>query len=315
MTATSARVRRSKVFSILGIVLGIWCVVSFVATKLIYDRIFVRYDSPSVAVPAALTETVDARTTVTYHVQGHTLTGYLYRPDGQAREALIVVAPGFHACADDYLWQIAELLDKGWAVFAFDSTGHGHSKGESCVGFSQELVDLEATLSFLRDRSGFGFEKLVLFGHSRGAYAACCAAAQDNVAAVISVSGIHSAMEGIMSPAVEAVGPIAYGNYPFLWAYQTVLFGGDIANREAASVLSACDVPTLLVHGYADDRVPLDSYSIVSHMEEIDNPYVQVMLCDREGQDGHTNLLFDADGTANDALMERIHCFLEENVR
>ena len=315
MTTTSARARRSKVFSILGIVLGVWCVVSFVATKLIYDRIFVRYDPPATATPSALTALVETRTTVSYHVQEHTLTGYLYRPDGQAREALVVLAPGFHACADDYLWQIAELLDKGWAVFAFDSTGHCHSKGDSCVGFPQELVDLEATLSFLRDRAAFGFEKLVLFGHSRGAYAACCAADSDRVVAVIAVSGINSAMEGVMSPAIEAVGPLAYGNYPFLWAYQTALFGGDVANREASSVLSACDVPTMLVHGSADDRVPPDVGSIVSHIGEIDNPHVQVMLCDRAGQDGHTNLLFDTDGTANDALMERIHRFLEENVR
>ncbi len=314
MTTTSTRKRRTRVWGIIGIVLMAWCLVSMVATKLIYDRIFVRYEAPDVVVPSSLTATVETRTTVVYHVQDHTLTGHLYRPAGEAHEALIVLAPGFHACADEYLWQIAELLDNGWAVFAFDPTGHCHSKGDSGVGFPQELVDLKATLSFIREQSAFGFDKLVLLGHSRGGYAACCAADEEGVVAVISVSGINSAMEGIMGSSVNAIGPIAYGHYPFLWAYQTWLFGNDVANRNAAEVLSSCDVPTLLIHGQQDEQVPLAKYSIVSHMDEIDNPHVQLMLCDREGQDGHISLLFDPDGTANDLLMKEIYRFLEENV-
>lgn len=311
MTTTTARKRKGKVWLVIGVALVVWCVVSMIATKLIYDGIFGCYEATETAIPDKLTAMVDGRTTVVYRAGDRHLTGHLYRPTKEAREALIVLAPGFHACADDYVWQIAELVDYGWTVFAFDPTGAG---GESSVGFPQELVDLEATLRFIRKESGFGFEKLVLLGHSRGGYAVSCAAGEENVVAVISVSGINSAMEGIMGSSVNAIGPIAYGNYPFLWAYQTMLFGGDVANRDAAKELSESDVPTMLVHGQADDQVSLEKYSIVSHMEEIDNPSVQVVLCDEAGQDGHTNLLFDADGTANDTLMAQIHRFLEENV-
>ncbi len=315
MTTTKTRMTRmGKVWLIIGVALMVWCAVSLIATKLIYDGIFVRYEDHTVAVPDALTQMVDERTTVVYPAGDHKLTGYVYRPQQEEKDALIVLAPGFHACADDYYWQISELLDYGWAVFAFDPTGSCHSEGDSCVGFPQELVDLKATLAFIREESHLEYEKLVLLGHSRGGYAACCAADEDGVAAVISVSGINSAMEGIMGSTVNAIGPIAYGNYPFLWLYQTMLFGGEVANADASQVLSDSDVPTLLVHGQADEQVPLDKYSVVSHVDEIDNPSVKLMLCADAGKNGHTNLLFDEDGTANDALMAQIHRFLEENI-
>ena len=39
-----------------------------------------------------------------------------------------------------------------------------------------------------------------------------------------------------------------------------------------------------------------------------------LFICDDPHQDGHTNLLYDLDGTANDELMEQVHAFLTESV-
>ena len=289
---------------------SVFCIVSMIATKLVYDGIFVRYDPAPASPPAALSAVVAARETVSFLSDENRLNGYLYRAAGEnALDALIVLAPGYHACADEYLQQIDALLRYGWSVFAFDPTGSCHSEGGSSVGFPQELCDLKAALAFLEENERFGFSQLVLLGHSRGGYAACCAAGETDVAAVVTVSGINSAMEGVMSASVEAIGPVAYGNYPFLWAYQTLLFGGEIANADAAQVLSETAVPVLIVHGQQDTTVPTDKYSILSHRDEIDSGAVEVYICEDAGQDGHTNLLFDADGTANDALMEKIHTF------
>ena len=287
-----------------------FCVVSMVATKLVYDGIFVRYDPAPASPSAELSAVIAARETVSFLSGENRLSGYLYRATGEnAADALIVLAPGYHACADEYLWQIESLLDYGWSVFAFDPTGSCHSEGDSLVGFPQELCDLKAALAFLDENDRFGLSKLVLLGHSRGGYAVCCAAGETDVAAVVTVSGINSAMEGIMSASVEAIGPVAYGNYPFLWAYQTLLFGGDIVSANAAQILSDTAVPVLIVHGQQDTTVPTDKYSILSHRDEIHSGAVEVYMCEDAGQDGHTNLLFDADGTANDALMQKIHTF------
>lgn len=306
---TKTHTRLKRVSMVIALSLLAFCMVSMVATKLVYDRIFARYDPDTAVPPTALSATVGARETVSFMSADNRLAGYIYRAEEKSLDALIVLAPGYHACADEYLWQIRALMDYGWSVFAFDPTGSCHSEGASLVGFPQELCDLQAALTFIEDNDRFGYTDIVLLGHSRGGYAACCAAGMTDVAAVVTVSGINSAMEGVMSSSVEAIGPVAYGNYPFLWLYQTMLFGGEVANADAAQVLSEAAVPVLIVHGKQDATVPTDKYSILSHCDEIVSDAVEVYICDDAGQDGHTNLLFDADGTANEELMEKIHTF------
>jgi alpha-beta hydrolase superfamily lysophospholipase len=275
------------------------------ATKLIYDRIFVRYDTPA-QIPQALSKMVQSRQECQFSSGANQLTGYYY-PTDETAHGLIVLVPGFHAGGDDYLQQICHLLSYGWSVFTFDTTGTGRSQGKSQVGFSQVIPDLEAALKYVENRSRFGYNELILMGHSRGAYAACCVLPQaQNVTAVVSISGVNSAMEAVMQMSKNAIGPVSYGNYGFLWLYQANLFGKETLNLQADDILSAEDVPVLVIHGTEDTQVPTDTCSIFSYKESIDSGNVEYLLC--EG--GHTALLYDADGTANDALMESIHNFL-----
>ena len=299
-----------KVWKPILITILVFVTVSFAATKLVYDSLFGRYD-PEQAV--SIDDTLLSRREEVSFLSGDTkLRGYFY--GSEAKDVLIVVAPGFHAGGDDYLEQIRYFLDCGWGVFAFDTTGSCESGGDSSVGFSQEVHDLEAALSYLEENHRFDYENLVLFGHSRGGYAVCCALNSDfEIDAVISVGGINSAMEGIMEPVAEAVGPLAYVNYPFLWAYQAMLFGTETVNLDVAEILSQTDVPTLIIHGKNDETVSYDAYSIISYREEIQSGCVEFFTSDTPGSDGHTDILFDSDGTANDALMAEIEAFVLRN--
>ena len=126
--------------------------------------------------------------------------------------------------------------------------------------------------------------------------------------------GINSAMDGIIGKAKEYAGPVVYGNYGFLWLYQVMLFGSDIADRNAVDAINESGVPVLVVHGTADTTVTMDQYSIISHAEELNDGQVRYFVCDEPQQDGHTNLLFDTDGTANDELMEQVHAFYMAHV-
>ena len=286
-----------------------FCVVSMAATKIIYDSIFARYDETA-TVPESLGEMVERRQICRFASGENQLTGYYYAPEKDAL-GLIVLVPGFSAGGDDYLWQISELRDYGWAVFTFDPTGTVRSEGKNQVGFSQTIGDLEAALKYVENCDRFGYNDLVLMGHSRGAYAACCLLEQEHhVAAVVSVSGVNSAMEAIMEMSTDAVGVISYGNYGFLWLYQAMLFGTDTLQKEAAKAIDVGDVPVLVVHGTQDDQIPVDSSSIISYKEQITSDQVEYLLCDA----GHTDLLFDADGTANDALIGDIHRFLLRSI-
>lgn len=294
-----------KVWRIIIITLIIYICFSFAITKIVYDACFTRYDGEQDISPD-LEEMVASRQSITFSSDSNTLCGYLYG-EGTS-EGIVVIAGGYNSIADDYLWQIKSFLDYGWAVFAYDGTGCGDSEGKSCVGFSQQVLDLEAALQYVN--ANCQYKELYIFGHSRGGYAACTVDADKyNVDAVVSVSGINSAMEAIMEPAAQRVGALAYGNYHFLWLYQSMLFGADVVNLSAEEELDKSGVPALIVQGINDEVAPCDSSSIYSHKEEITSENVEYYVCDIPGQDGHTNLMYDNDGTANDVLMNIINQF------
>ena len=289
----------------------IFCITSMAVTGAVYDMIFARYDK-SVQVPEALADMVGARTQLSFFSGENKLAGYYYESQQPAQaNGLVVFVPGFHAGGDDYLWQIQSLLSYGWGVFTFDATGTFGSEGKNQVGFSQIVRDLESALKYIENNDNFGYNDVVLIGHSRGAYAACCVVKQQNVSAVVAISGINSAMDAVMQPAEEAVGLLSYGNYGFLWLYQAVRFGPELLNREASEEIAKTQTPVLVIHGSKDTSVPADENAIIAYRQQPDSAQVEYLLCDA----GHTDILYDADGTANDALMSSIHAFLIRSLK
>ncbi len=310
----SIKKHKKVLISIIAILLIL--VISFVFTVIIYNTSFSRYDCTISETATELKGIINNRQTYNYKCKKNTLTGFLYNSYTENNNTLIVLAPGYNACSDDYLWQIKELLDYGWSVFSFDTTGCCKSEGNSAIGFSQEIIDLYATLDFIKSNNNFGFKNIVLLGHSRGGYAACCALSSSyDISAVISISGINSAMEGIMGSSTKYVGKLAYANYGFLWLYQTILFGKDIVNLKADEILNETDKPVLVIHGTNDIQVPVDKYSIISHKENINNQNVEYYLCSSPNGSGHTSLLFEENGTADNNVIEKINNFINNKVK
>ena len=277
------------------------------ATAIVYDCIFARYDTAA-NIPGELQPIVQTRQECTFYSGENQLAGYYYSAaDPDQAYGLILLVPGFHAGGDDYLWQIRWFTEHNWGVFTFDTTGTLQSQGKRQVGFSQVIPDLEAALKYVENCDRFGYNNLVLMGHSRGGYAACCALQQDwDIAAVVSISGVNSPMEAVMERSRDTVGIVSYGGYGFLWLYQAMLFGADTLQTEAAAVISQQDTPVLVIHGKQDDQIPADSGAIIGYREQIDAPNVEYLMV----AGGHTDLLFDTDGTENTALMEQIQEFL-----
>lgn len=312
MMASVRKYFRKRVVTVIVASVLAFCVISLGITKVIYDAIFLREDGSVPPAPAALEELVSGRESWRYDCQEHHLTGHLYRPQA-GYDTLVVLVPGFHAGADSYLWQIQALNQRGWPVFAFDPTGSGASDGESSVGFSQIIPDLQATINHIEKNNRFGYNEIVLLGHSRGGYGACCVLEGGaDVSAVISVSGVNSAMEGVVGMASQYIGALAWGNYGFLWLYQSILFDPQTVSLRADQVLARQQVDALIIHGAQDTQVPPDRFSIASHRQELSSRQVEVVLWQETDSAGHTDLLYDPDGTANEELMECIHSFLLE---
>ncbi len=302
-----------KVLRVIIVLLLIVIIFSFFLTKFIYDATFPRQGGGDLQIAQPLTEMVSSRQSVDFLSGKNRLRGYYY--EAPQAQALVVVVPGYAADDDEFLWHIHSFLEQGWSVFSFDATGHYDSEGDSSVGFSQQLLDLDAALDYIESQERFGCEALMLFGHSRGGYAVCGVLEEHpEVTAVVSISGINRAMDAILEPAARYVGPLVYGNYPMLWFYQAILFGTDVLNVEATHAINHADVPVLIVHGSTDDTVSVDKTAILAHRDEIVSDKVEYYLCDQPGQSGHTDLLFDQDGTENDALMKKIHDFYQRSI-
>lgn len=306
---------KKVLISIIAVLLVL--IISFISTVLLYNNIFSRYDCQTVNSVSNPENIIDTRQVFNYKCNKNTLTGFLYTSNIlDKKDTLIVLAPGFNACSDNYLWQIKELLDYGWSVFSFDTTGCCKSEGDSAVGFSQEILDLNATLDFIEANDRFNFNNIALMGHSRGGYAVCCALESNyDISAVISISGINSAMEGIIGASTKYVGNFAYANYGFLWLYQSMLFGQDIVNLRADKILNTTSTPALIIHGSEDSTVPMDRFSIISHREDIENNNVEYYVCSLPQNSGHTDLLFDKDNTADDLVIKKINDFLNEKIK
>lgn len=305
--------KRKKVLIAIIIAVLLLGLFSFAVTGAVYDRVFARYDCPA-TVHTDAAACLPAREEHRYPSGDNTLAGALFDAGEGRRDTLVLFVPGHNACVDSYAHQIAELTACGWSVFGFDPTGCCRSGGDSAVGFPQAVDDLDATLDYLESRELFGYRRVALVGHSRGGYAACCMLATDHkVSAVVSVSGVNSAMEGVIGGAHRYVGDLAYGNYGMLWLYQVMLFGRETVNLRADRLLATTATPTLLIHGEGDEQVPLDRYSILSHRDEITSERVEYYLRRAPANAGHTDLLFAADGTADDDVIRKIDEFLLEN--
>ena len=63
-------------------------IVSFTATKVIYDRVFTRYDCVTAEYPSVLKDTVASREKMTYPSGENSLSGYLYKSTAQSSQTI-----------------------------------------------------------------------------------------------------------------------------------------------------------------------------------------------------------------------------------
>jgi len=138
-----------------------------------------------------------------------------------------------------------DLADRGWATWNIEYRRVGTGGGVPAT-----LEDVRAAIHALRSLDApLDPTRLLLIGHSAGGQLALCAARMPSVAVVVSLAGVCD----LESAAVERIGENA-----------TVEFLGGMPS-ERPDAYAAADplrvlptgVEVLLVHGDADDRVPV----------------------------------------------------------
>lgn len=263
---------------------------SFIMIDDTFRAMFARADRPAFTYYQTYEDVADdyKRTEVEFLSEEHLLKGYLYGP--KKAEQLVVISHGMGGGADSYLQEILYFVDRGYKVFAFDNTGSYDSEGDGIGGLSQSLIDLDAALNYIESDETLKKMPILLYGHSWGGYAVTAVLNyHHNIVAAVSVAGYNSPMEMMMDWCKEEMGLFAYIEYPYLWIYQKVLFGGA-SNLSAVDGINGSGIPVMLIHGTEDQTVAYDGPGIISHKEKITNPNVVYFSRSEKGQNGHSNL-------------------------
>ena len=87
------------------------------------------------------------RRPVSFFSGANKLQGYVYGEENT--KGLIVFSHGILSWHEDYLSGIAELVRRGYTVFAYNNTGSANSEGEDARGLVQGVLDLDAALDYV----------------------------------------------------------------------------------------------------------------------------------------------------------------------
>ncbi len=160
--------------------------------------------------------------------------------DSRERDPRVIVY--FHGngnVAGDALGLARRVNEHGVAMLLAEYRGYGRSRDGSP---SEDGLyrDAEAALAFLRSE-GIGPERTVLWGFSLGS----------GVAVEMAIRG-HASRLVLQAPYTSIV---AVGEAHFPWAPVGLLIGDRFDNLTKAPLVA---VPTLVVHGEADETVPFE---------------------------------------------------------
>jgi dipeptidyl aminopeptidase/acylaminoacyl peptidase len=186
---------------------------------------------------------------------GKSLYGW-FVPAGQRRPALVVMH-GWGGNAQMMLPLAAPLQAAGYALLLLDARCHGQSDGDSFASLPRFAEDIEAGLRWLAAQPEVDPQALGIVGHSVGAGAALLAASrQPTVRAVVSLAAF--AHPATMMRRWLATLHIPY--WPlgaYILAYVQRVIGHRFDAIAPCRTIARIACPVLLVHGLADETVPV----------------------------------------------------------
>jgi hypothetical protein len=187
--------------------------------------------------------------------RGEALAGWLYRCGDAEPAGLVVLVHGMGYGHLAYLNVAAAFAREGWLVFAYDATGNDASGGSGRGGVPQAVLDLDAALKTAEALPETQGLPVCLFGHSLGAYTVCAALADHpEVRAAAALSGF----DGTAAYIRETYGVPGLVLLPGALLWERLRFGGA-AGRTALEGFAASEARVLIVHGTADEVVPIAS--------------------------------------------------------
>lgn len=195
-------------------------------------------------------------------VAGKHLSGWFLPASGSAQT--VIILHGWGGNAELMLPLAAPLHQQGLNVLLFDARNHGSSDAHSFSSMPRFAEDLDHAIGWLQGHHPAACQRLALLGHSVGAAAALLNASRRNdLAAVITIAAFAHP-EWVMRRHLQAI------RVPerLIWLinrYVQWVIGHRFADIAPVNTARQITCPVLLVHGTADELVPLaDAHAIAS---------------------------------------------------
>ncbi|CAM2808081.1 alpha/beta hydrolase [Erysipelothrix tonsillarum] len=183
-----------------------------------------------------------------------------YVPAKTKTKDTILVAHGYGNNKDRVGHYIRLFHEMGFNVLAPDARSHGESEG-NIIGFGwPERFDIEAWVQNIISQNG-NDSRIALFGLSMGASTVMMASGldlPDNVMAVIEDCGYTSVADQLSYKLKDMYNLPAFPMIPITSLITQVKAGFNFYEASAVESLKRSTLPTLFIHGDADDFVPFE---------------------------------------------------------
>lgn len=219
---------------------------------------------------------------------------YTFHYGSEKNRFLLIVAHGVTADKDAPLvTTLSErVATEGMSVLRFSFTGNGESEGrfEECT-ISKEINDLQSILTIVTEHGW----RPIFAGHSMGSAVGVLTASIDSrIQLLISLAGVVS---------TEVFCEAEFGNIMpgegYMWGNTNCPLSHEFVNdmKQIKSVLpraSGLELPWLLVHGTADEIVPITESNLLLSNIENSRELVEVDGADHLFSGNSTNTLAES---------------------
>lgn len=211
--------------------------------------------------------------------KGQTINGFVYTCYDIEPKAIVICAHGMGGGHLSYTTEIHTIAKAGYAVLAYDNTGTMASEGKSLGSFYQSVKDIRSALKFVRETEELNKFKVVLAGHSWGAYTVCQALsfAEEQVSGVVAFSPPDSSVKVICDNMKQMMKIPTGWLRPAMWLSSIIRGGISSAHTCSSVLLKTKSVPVMILQGDNDKAVTLKN-SPISYIDILEKENITSIL-------------------------------------
>ena len=146
------------------------------------------------------------------HSNDHKINGFIYELENNEPKGIVIVVHGAGGGHDSYMHEICYFAKLGYKVFAYDNTGTMLSEGDKLKGFEQSLLDLRECILDIQSSLEYAGLKIILYGHSWGAFTVSSVSNYDDVKVdgIVSLSAFNHPLIELTRMLTEQIGKFFY---------------------------------------------------------------------------------------------------------